>query len=257
MKRLLEHIGIEHIGNIQRKVVRSLQVVFQIIFRTAIACVIIMGMGVPSALATSVYDIPPLAADTWVVDEGEVISRINEGKISEALADLAQQTGKQVRFVTIHRLDYGETAQSFTNDLFKQWFPDPSSQANQVILMLDTVTNNSAIVSGDGVKSLLSDDIANSVANETLLFPLRDGDKYNQAFLGASDRLVAVLSGQPDPGPPEIKDNTQVEGTYLTAEESEEKRGNSTAWVIGLLIAATIIPMATYYIYLVFAPNSQ
>ena len=31
------------------------------------------------------------------------------------------------------------------------------------------------------------------VAQETVLFPLLEGDKYNQSFLAASDRLGAVL----------------------------------------------------------------
>ena len=212
---------------------------------------------IPSALATGVYDIPPLTSETWLVDEADVISRINEGKISNTLAKLAKETGKEVRFVAVRRLDYGETTETFTQALFQKWFPDAADQSNQVLLVLDTVTNNSAIISGDGVKSLLEDDTATSVAQETLLEPLRAGNKYNQAFLDASDRLVAILSGQTDPGPPEVKDNIQAESNYMSAEESKEKRGNSTAWVIGLLIAATVIPMATYYIYMVFAPNSQ
>ncbi len=248
----------EYQGNLQPYTLGAKFRPWQQIFLSAIITgIMTLSLFVAPAFATGVYEIPPLTPDTWVVDEGEVISRINEGKISSTLADLAAKTGNQVRFVTVHRLDYGETAESFTKALFQQWFPDEQAQANQVILMLDTVTNNSAIVSGEGVKSLLTDKIAASIANETLLVPLRDGDKYNQAFLDASDRLVAVLSGQEDPGPPQVKDDIQVEGTYMSAEESKEKRGNSTAWVVGLLIAATIIPMATYYIYLVFAPNSQ
>lgn len=248
----------EHKGNLQPyNLIRKFRPWKQVFLSVVITALMMLSLFTPAAFATGVYEIPPLTPDTWVVDEGEVISRINEGKISSALADVAAKTGNQARFVTVRRLDYGETSESFTKDLFKQWFPDEQAQTNQVILMLDTVTNNSAIVSGEGVKTLLTDEIAASIANETLLVPLRDGDKYNQAFLDASDRLVAVLSGQEDPGPPQVKDETQVESTYMSAEESKENRGNSTVWVIGLLIAATIIPMATYYIYLVFAPNSQ
>jgi uncharacterized protein len=210
-----------------------------------------------SALATGVYQIPNLTAgdSTWVVDQGEVISRINEGQISSTFDDLAKQTGNEVRFVTIRRLDYGETPASFAQALFEKWFPTPEAKANQTVLVLDTVTNGTAIISGDQVKSLLTDEIAQSVAEETLAAPLRDGNKYNQAFLDASDRLVAVLSGQPDPGPPQIVDNVQVEGTFKKAEETD--KGNATAWVVGLLIAATIIPMATYYIYLAVQPSSE
>jgi uncharacterized protein len=212
----------------------------------------------PWASATGVYDMPSTTsgdARTWVVDQAEVISRINEGKISSTLENLAKQTGKEVTIVTVRRLDYGETPESFTKALFEKWFPTKEAQANQTILMIDTVTNNTAIVTGDQVKSLMSNEIAESVASETVMTPLRDGNKYNQAFLDASDRLVAVLSGEPDPGPPQVTDNVQVEGTFTKAKDTD--KGNATAWVVGLLIAATIIPMATYYIYQVFQPSSN
>ncbi|MEL7244160.1 MAG: YgcG family protein, partial [Cyanobacteria bacterium J06573_2] len=81
------------------------------------------------------------------------------------------------------------------------------------------------------------------------------GNKYNQAFLDAQERLTTVLSGQPDPGPPEVTDEVQVEGTFTKAEETDQ--GNATIWVVGLLIAATVIPMATYYIYLAVQPSSE
>ncbi|ARV60854.1 beta-propeller domain-containing protein, methanol dehydrogenase [Nostocales cyanobacterium HT-58-2] len=210
-----------------------------------------------SASATGVYEIPTITSGdrTWVVDQAEVISRINEGKISNALENLANQTGNEVRIVTVRRLDYGETPESFTKALFEKWFPTKEAQANQTILMIDTVTNGTAIITGDKIKSLMPDETASSVANETVMAPLRDGNKYNQAFLDASDRLFAVLSGEPDPGPPQIVDKVQVEGTFTKAKDTD--KGNATAWVVGLLIAATIIPMATYYIYQVFQPSSN
>lgn len=211
------------------------------------------------AHATGVYQMPSIAAgdNTWVVDEAEVLSRLNEGKLSSTLEDLAKKTGYEVRFVTIRRLDYGETPESFTKALFKKWFPTPETQAKQAILMIDSVTNGTSMVTGDEVKSVMSDTIAESVASETIMTPLRDGNKYNQAFLDASDRIALVLSGQPDPGPPQIAEKVEVASTFKSAAETKKEKSNSTAWVIGLLVAATVIPMATYYIYQVFAPNSQ
>lgn len=201
------------------------------------------------ALATGVYQIPQVAAgdSTWVVDQAEVLSRVNEGKISSELEKLATTTGNEVRFVTIRRLDYGETIDSFANQLFEKWFPTQAAQANQTLIVIDTLTNDTAICTGDNVKSRLTDDIAKSVVEETMLAPLKEGEKYNQAFTDASDRLIAVLSGNPDPGPPQIATNVSVEGTFKKAEETN--KGNATVWVIGLLLAATVIPMATYYLY--------
>ena len=200
------------------------------------------------ASATGVYQMPNQSDinHTWVIDKAEVLSRLSEGMLNKKLDSLAQQTGEEVRLVTVRRLDYGETPTSFTKALFEKWFPTPETQANQTLLVIDTLSNGIAIRTGDKAKSLLSDQIAESVTTETMLAPLRDGEKYNQAFLDASDRLVAVLSGKPDPGPPQVA-AVQVESTFKKADET--KNSNATVWVIGLLLAATIIPMATYYLY--------
>ncbi len=197
--------------------------------------------------ATGVYQMPNLTAgdNTWVVDMGEAISRFNEGKLSSQLSKLAQETGNEVRMVTIRRLDYGETIDSFAEKLLALWFPTPEAQANQTLVVLDTVTNNTGIRTGAAVKQLMSDDIAQSVVSETMQVPIRNDNQYNRAFLAAADRLAAVLSGEPDPGPPVVENKIQVEGTFATPEET--KNSNATTWVIVLLILATIIPMVTYF----------
>lgn len=206
-------------------------------------------MIVEPAHATGVYQMPPLSEKTWIVDDAGVLSRVNEGKITTRLKELAEQTGNEVRMVIIHRLDYGETPASFAGSLMAKWFPDTESQPSQTILVLDDVTNVAAFKVGDAAATLLTEDIANSVAQETIGIPLRQASKYNQALLDASDRLVAVLSGEADPGPPTEVASYEIESTFASAEETDENRSNATIIVVGFLIAATIIPMATYYIY--------
>jgi uncharacterized protein len=159
-----------------------------------------------------------------------------------------------VRLVTIHHFDYGETVQTFTDKLFDRWYPTPADQANQTLIVLDEVTKTVGIRVGEATAAQLDSATATSVAQETVLVPLLQGDKYNQALLDASDRLVAVLSGQPDPGPPvfdEAFDN-QSESTFASAETTEENRGNNAVLLIVLLVLATVIPMATYFWYVGF-----
>lgn len=219
-------------------------------FCTAIA---IAGLVLPvaPAWATGAVDLPlvPAGSSTWIVDEAQSLSRINESQLAGELQPLAQKTGLEVRFVTLRRLDYGETIDSFVDQLFKRWYPDAEAQANQVLIALDTITNTIGIRVGEVAAEQLTPAIATSVIDETMQVPLRQGNKYNQAILDASDRLVVVLSGEPDPGPPIVIDTTRVEGTFASAEETEETRGNSTVVVIVLLVLATVIPMATYYWY--------
>jgi uncharacterized protein len=221
--------------------------ILQRLFVTVAMLMVVSQLVAAPAIATSVYEIPPLEEDTWVIDKAEVLSRSTEGKISTDFADLAEQTGYEVRIVSIHRLDYEETAQTFTDKLFKYWYQTPEEQKNQVLLVIDNVTNNTGIRIGEKVKATMSDAVATSVAQESVQVPLIEGNKYNQAFIGASDRLVAVLSGKPDPGAPKLQENVQVEGTFATREKTKES--NATVWVVGFLVAATIIPMATYYFY--------
>ncbi len=260
MKQLLNHLHQEwrqyltSIPGVLTTAVRKKSI--QWLMLPLIAITLVSSLLASPVLAIGVYQMPnTVESGTWVVDKAEVLSRANEGNISSTFSDLAKQTGNEVRIVTVRRLDYGETPESFTKALFEQWFPTKEAQANQTLLMIDTVTNGTYIITGEKVKSLMPDEIAQSVAHETVMAPLREGDKYNQAFLDASDRLSKVLSGEPDPGPPKIVENVQVEGTFKKAEETD--KGNATVWVVGLLIAATVIPMATYYIYLVLQPSSD
>jgi uncharacterized protein len=211
----------------------------------------VLGVAGAPAHAVATYQLPTVSAGdtTRIVDQANLISRLNEGKISDRLGQLAANTGSQVRLVTIHHFDYGETAQSFTDKLFEQWFPSEADQADQILLVLDEVSKTVGIRVGSAAEALLTPDIATSVAQETVLVPLLEGDKYNESFLEATDRLVAVLSGQPDPGPPAFDDAYDAESTFASAQETTENRSNSTVVVVVLLVLATVIPMATYFFY--------
>lgn len=216
----------------------------------AIALAINLTTATP-AYATGVYDMPLTPnSDTFILDDAKQITRLNEGNLNKDLQKLADTTGQEVRYVTIHRLDYGETAQSFAEQLFDRWYPTPEAGANKTVIVLDDVTNNIGLQAGEAAAALLSADIAESVTQETMKAPLLKSNSYNRAFGDATVRLAAVLAGETDPGPPTMEETINVEGTFATAEETEENRTSSTWIVVVLLLLATVIPMATYYWYL-------
>ena len=224
-----------------------------IITSFTIALVLFLGLGINSASATGPYDLPTIHAgeDVWVYDDADTISRASEGQLSNKFKNLAQDTGNEIRMVVINRIDYGYTIDSFTKDIFDKWYPTPEEQNNQVVLVLDTLTNRTAMQVGEGVTNLLTDEITDSVLKETMIEPLKNL-QYNQALFDASDRMVAVLSGLEDPGPPEVKE-LNIEGTFTTAEETDDR--SATIWTIVLLVLATVIPMATYFWYVGFPGN--
>ncbi|MEC4803099.1 MAG: TPM domain-containing protein [Jaaginema sp. PMC 1079.18] len=200
-------------------------------------------------LATGVYDLPALnpGENLWVIDQAGAISLDNENKLSGTLEKLAANQGQEVRVAVIRRLNYDETIDSFADELFDRWFPTPEAKTHQTLVVLDTLTNNSALRRGAGVTELVPDDIADSLLKDNLGIPIRQGNKYNEALLSAGDRLVALLSGQDDPGAPQFQDNFDVESNFVKAGEGDNQ--TSLVWVIGLLLAATVIPMVTYFAY--------
>ncbi len=203
---------------------------------------------IPNAWATSIYAIPRVSAgeQTWVVDQADLLSRLTTGELNSKLDNLAQNQAIELRFVTFRRLDYGETIQTFVDKLFAAWFPDDQGD-REVLFALDAVTNTGGIHGGAAVADLLPEDLTTSITEETLVAPLRDGDKYNQALGDVADRLIAVLSGDPDPGPPNFGSSFDASRTFATAEETESS--NATTIVIVLLIIATVVPMLTYFAY--------
>ena len=224
------------------------------IFTSILSLLFAVTLLVTPAYATNVYDLPYVSAgdDTWVVDDADVISRVNQGRLSSNLENLAKETGNELRIVIFRRLDYKQTINSFTEEVFTNWYPTPEDQENQTLLTVDTLSNNAAIRTSEELKSLLTDDIVQSVTDETISYTLKDGSKYNEVLLEASDRLVAVLSGLPDPGANVAEDtiDIDIQATYTTAEDTDDR--SATIWVVVLLLLATVIPMATYFWYVGF-----
>jgi uncharacterized protein len=228
---------------------------FQIAILPFLSIILAVTIFALPANATSVYDLPQLSAgsSTWVVDKAEAISKANEGQLTNTLKELAEKTNNELRVVAIRRLEYDDTIESFTDKLFETWFPTKEERANQTLLVMDTLSNKTAIRSSEALKSILTPEIARSVIDESIGLRLKEGDKYNQAFLEASDRLVAVLSGEPDPGSVAVAAKIDTESTFTKAEDTD--KGSATIWVIGFLIVATIVPMVTYFWYVGFPGN--
>lgn len=200
----------------------------------------------PAAIASDASDIPDLVAgdQPWIMDLAGVLSSSTEGVITKKLEKLEADTGNQVKFLTVQRIDLGQPTDEFASELFDKWFKTAAEKANQVLIVMATEDHRTAIKVGERVKSSLPSDIAASIADQTILFPTQKSN-YNQAVIDGANRLTAVLSGLPDPGAPVIPTSIESESTFTPAEKTDPV--SSTLVVVGLLILATVIPMVTYF----------
>ncbi|MGA1476306.1 MAG: photosystem II repair protein Psb32 [Prochlorothrix sp.] len=217
-----------------------------------LASVLVVGQwfALPAAWATSLYQLPAAPTEaTWVLDEPEVLSRLTAIKLRDELKSIAKDTGTEVRMVIISRVEYGQTIQGFMDELLETWYPTPEQQANKVIVGIDILSNSTAIAVGEGSNPSLDSETVASIASTTLAYPAQDGGRYNQALYATQERLSAILSGQGDPGEPQVASEVlnNVNRTYATAEETEGS--NATTIVIVVLVIATVVPMVTYFAY--------
>ncbi|MDX2256914.1 MAG: TPM domain-containing protein [Pseudanabaenaceae cyanobacterium bins.39] len=220
------------------------------LYLCAIALLIIFNLNMGMAWALQPSDIPSLEevqllnGQTWLIDDSGTISSTTTNAIANKATKLAEATGVDVHVLAIKRIDFGQPADEFAGELFDQWFPSDADKSNQVLLLLATEDHRTAIKYGDGVKKLLPESIATSIADETMLYPARKAN-YNQAINEGMARLDTVLRGNPDPGAPLLAVEESETSNYATREETEAS--SSTVVVVILLILATLLPMATYY----------
>jgi len=216
----------------------------------AIAILISWHLLATPAWALQVSDIPDLAEieelnqQTWVIDDSDTLSPLTKSTIASKAEKLAEQTGIEAHVVAIKRIDLGQPASEFTAELFDKWFATDAEKANQVLLLIATEDHRTAIHTGAKVKAILPDSIAASIADETMLYPVRKAN-YNQAVNEGIGRLEAVVKGNPDPGAPLLVVEETETSNYATREETESSSSNVV--VVILLILATLLPMATYY----------
>ena len=198
----------------------------------------------PASLAVAPEALGATLPETLVIDEADVLSRASRGELESKLRSFEDQR-VDARLITLRRLDYGISLNSFGEELLETW---NSPTGNPLLLMLiETQNKRSAVVADEKLEEQLPSSLLTSTARTTMTVPLREGDRYRQASVDGLTRLSTVLSGAEDPGPPQEIERVTLPTNIPTRAETEES--DATKWVIILLVLGTIIPMATWWVF--------
>jgi uncharacterized protein len=203
-----------------------------------------LGLG-SAAIAMEPADVPALAEigeQVWVIDLADALSASTETELDRTLSALATDTGKEVRLLAVQRIDFGQSAQDFAEEVFGAWFPTADRQRDRLLLLLATEDYRTALVAGENLQELLPPETQTSIAQETVLPPAQKA-QFNRAALDGVARLEAILRGNPDPGPPVVVEMPEVDNTP----PKPENPLNTGLIVLAVLVVATVVPMVTYY----------
>ncbi|CAL1407283.1 unnamed protein product [Linum trigynum] len=185
--------------------------------------------------------------DAYVVDDAGVLSRVTKTDLKNLLSDLEYRKKFKINFITVRKLTSKADAFEYADQVLEKWYPSVEEGNNKGIVVLVTSQKEGAVTGGPAFVQAVGESVLDATVSENLPV-LATEEKYNEALLSSAKRLVAAIDGLPDPGGPTVKDNKR-ESNFKTKEETDEKRGQFTLVVGGLLVIAFVVPMAQYFAY--------
>ncbi|EYU43560.1 hypothetical protein MIMGU_mgv1a012638mg [Erythranthe guttata] len=204
---------------------------------------------------TTNFDRPALASefdvlndgppkDSYVIDDAGVLSRVTKSDLKRLLSDLEFRKGYHINVVTVRKLTSKADAFEYADQLLEKWYPTIEEGNNKGIIVLVTSQKEGAVTGVPDFIKAVGDSILDATVSENLPVLAVD-EKYNEAVYSAAKRLASAVDGLPDPGGPQAKDYKR-ESNFKT---TDEKRGQFTLVVGGLLVIAFVVPMAQYFAY--------
>ncbi|KAJ7973390.1 UPF0603 protein, chloroplastic [Quillaja saponaria] len=185
--------------------------------------------------------------ESYVVDDAGVLSRVTKSDLKRLLSDLETRKNFHINFITVRKLTSKADAFEYADQVLERWYPSVEEGNDKGIVVLVTSQKEGAVTGGPAFIQAVGENILDATVSENLPV-LATEEKYNEAVYSSAKRLVAAIDGLPDPGGPNFKDNKR-ESNYKSREETEEKRGQFSLVVGGLLVIAFVVPMAQYYAY--------
>lgn len=201
------------------------------------------------AIAGSAYggvalaDVPATVPDNVLYDDAGVVQKGTESLFEKAMEKITAAEGFHVRFVMAKSLPFGDSPDDYASELFTQW----GLSDNDVLLVASPKLARAGAKVGSNVAPRLTPEIVSSLCNET--YALKAGDEsYSSAILDVSNRLIPVLGGRSDPGPPDMSAREVVQ-TYKTKQETSNQRSKYVIIVAVVLVIAFVAPLLQTYWY--------
>ncbi|CAM0955600.1 unnamed protein product [Alopecurus aequalis] len=124
----------------------------------------------PAPVAASEFDVlndgPP--ADTYVVDDAGVLSRVTKSDLKRLARDLEARKNIRINFVTVRKLTSKADAFEYADQVLEKWYPSVETGSNKGIVVLVTSQKEGAITGGPDFVKAVGDAILDATVSENL-----------------------------------------------------------------------------------------
>lgn len=176
-------------------------------------------------------------------DEASIVPKSSASLFSKAASNIEKSQSLHLHFAMVRSLPYAETPDEYAAQLAADWALGDSD----ILFVASPKLARAGVFVGAKAADRLTPEIAESIANET--YAVQAGDeRYGQAVLEVSNRLIPVLAGEQDPGPPDLSAREVVQ-TYKTKSETSKERNKYVTVVVVILVVSVIAPLLQTYWY--------
>lgn len=186
-------------------------------------------------LTIALVALPALAAPTFpklsgrVVDEANILSPATEQDLTQKLATLEQNTGRQVVVATLPSLQ-GYEIEEYGYQLGRQWGIGSEKTDDGAILIVAPAERKVRIEVGYGLEPVLTDALSSIIIQRAIIPRFKDGDMEGGVVAGA-DAIIQQLSLPDD----------QAKAQVAKASERPQRSGPPKFVLVLLAIGVVIL----------------
>lgn len=182
--------------------------------------------------------VPEVKADTYVYDNGEILSNDIQKKTNDLLDDLESKTKAEVVVITVPDLN-GYDIENYANKLFNKLGIGKKTEDNGVLLLISRDDKKVRLEIGRGFESLLTDSISGRILDDYFV-PYRETDDYDSAVDQTTQAICKYIADESGVSLSGISDNV----SRSVVESKEEKSSFGLFLILLIFIIIFVIVIA-------------
>lgn len=178
-----------------------------------------------------------------IFDETGLINKPSISLIQSSASAIQRNSKVSVHFVFVRSISFEDSLSSFAEDIAQSW----NLSDHEILFAASPKLARAGIWLSDDLKSTIDEQTATSIAEETFA-EKASTERYGAAWLDVCNRLIPILAGEQDPGPPVLK-QTEVVQNFKTKQETKQGRDKYVKVVGAVLLISIIAPLLQTYWY--------
>ena len=183
--------------------------------------------------------VPEVLKDTYVYDQGNIISDDQEAVINNLLVQLEEKTTVEFAVITVPSLN-NLTIEQYAVKLANTLGIGKAGEDNGILLLVSKTDTKVRLEIGRGLQGFLTDSVSGRILDKYFV-PAREKDDYNDACFNTVNAVINCIADSED------YEFSGIEGldTEITVNESEELTAGDVIGIIVLIIFLLILEWIT------------